>query len=94
MHKDLLIVQVVFQTFCIYSQGKYFGWFFKTSISLLGQEHAPGQGHALLASKAIAQTEPEGNKTEPVEKLLKSDSFAGLPLTWKTWKVREFERDP
>ena len=39
---------------------------------------------ALPASKAIAQTEPEGNKTEPVEKLLKSNSFAGLPLTWKS----------
>ena len=41
---------------------------------------------ALPASKAIAQAEPEGNKTEPVEKLLKSNSFAGLSLTWKTWK--------
>ena len=30
---------------------------------------------ALTASKATAQTEPEGNKTEPVEKLLKSNSF-------------------
>ena len=49
---------------------------------------------ALAASKAIAQTEPKGNKIEPVEKLLKSNSFAGLPLTWKPGKVREFERDP
>ena len=30
---------------------------------------------ALTTSKAIAQTEPEGNKTKPVEKLLKSYSF-------------------
>ena len=30
---------------------------------------------ALPASKAIAETEPEGNKAEPVEKLLKSNSF-------------------
>ena len=118
MHKDLLIVQVVFQTFCIYSQGKYFGWFFKTNISLLGQGQCPSSSPApmlasefhlnvkthephlislvlaiksqhqtaLPASKDVAQTEPEGNKTEPVEKLLKSNSFAGLPLTWKTWK--------
>ena len=41
---------------------------------------------ALPASKAIAQTEPKGNKTEQVQKLLKSNSFAGLPLTSKTWK--------
>ena len=108
MHKDLLIVQVVFQTFCIYSQGKYFGWgFFLTNISLSGQGQCPSsfpapmltsEFHfepegtpatlislalamksqhqtALPASKAIAQTEPEGNKTEPVEKLLKSNSF-------------------
>ena len=32
---------------------------------------------ALPASKAIAQTEPEGNKTEPVEKLLKVTALQG-----------------
>ena len=49
---------------------------------------------ALPASKAIAQTEPKGNKTEPVEKLLKNNSFAGLPLTWKTWKSQGIWKRP
>ena len=49
---------------------------------------------ALPASKAIAQTEPEGDKTEPAEKLLKRNSFAGLPLTWKTWKSQGIWKRP
>ena len=102
MHKDLLAncSSCFSDILHLFSsrQGKHFGWFFKTNISLLEQgqcQHAPApmltsefhlnlkahQPHlislvlavksqcqtALPAGKAIAQTEPKGNKTEPVE---------------------------
>ena len=118
MHKDQLIVQVVFQIFCIYSQGKYFRSFFDKyfiirarampQLQCASEFHLNLKAHqpnlvslvlaiksqhqtALPASKARAQTEPEGNITKPVKKLLKSNSFGQYERKSKSPVVGKIE---